>query len=213
MFRSVALVSLVFQNAGCILSTKYSFRNRAEHYSETSVVVVAEVLKPVTCLILEFRDTNWSPVLLRKSIRFSFHNISMFVPSTLYVVQNIAQMHAIKGLSPAVYVTGAQLKVLTSALFSTIMLKRCLNLRQVFSFFPLMAGVALVQLDSTSVLVRTSTLQLDSLLCLLVAVTLSGFSGALLELSFKAKAESVWKKVSTYLFFQSLQHILLLLLM
>ena len=190
--RNVALVSLVIQNAGWVLASKYTFRQGAERYSQAVVVLVAELIKLFLCLSFELRECKWSVPILFKSMSLSRSNAIMTVPSCLYVVQNIAQMHAVNGLPPAVYVTCAQLKVVTSAIFSVCMLNRRLTFGQVLSFFPLMAGVALVQLDNS--IARTSTLHFNSMLILLLAVTLSGFSGVLLEMVFKRTGGSIWTK-------------------
>jgi UDP-sugar transporter A1/2/3 len=190
--RNVALTCLIMQNAGLILVMKHSFRSDAVPYSESSAVLASEILKLSACLTLELFSVESNLGKLTKSLSPSSSNIFMIVPATLYVLQNLLQLNAISGLSPAAFVTGAQLKVVTSAIFSTILLKRKLSFTQVLSIFPLMAGVAMVQMKAGSQ--SSSSQNHIFMLCLLGAVTLSGLSGALLELSFKMERESIWAK-------------------
>ena len=192
LLRSLALVSLVLQNAGVILATKYSFRQDAKPYSQSAAILVSEILKLVTCLCVEFHVVDLDLQRLLRSLEFSTSNVYMIFPSTLYVLQNIAQLRAINGLTPALYVTGVQLKVLTSAFFSAAILRRQLSTRQIISFFPLMAGVALVQLDQAGG--PLTQFNFSALSYLLVAVTLSGLAGVLLESAFKREGESIWVK-------------------
>jgi len=192
MYRNIALLSLVIQNAGIILSTKYSFRNAAQPYSQAATIFLSELIKLFASLLLELQACNWSGDQLRKSLMIKYTNVVMIVPASLYVLQNISQMKAIRGLSPAVYVTGVQLKVLTAAVFSAFLLKRHLNARQIFSFFPLMIGVALVQYGTRDDAVRLPATH--AFMSLFVAVTLSGLAGALMEMSFKQEGESLWVK-------------------
>jgi len=192
---TAALVSLVLQNAGMILVTKYTFREGAARYSYASVVLLSEACKLLCCLFFEMKALSWSSKRLASSLSFTATNLVMLVPATMYVLQNIFQFAAINGLSPAVYVTGAQLKVVSTAFFSVLLLKKRLCFRQIVSFVPLMVGVALVQLESTSA--RSNAVERNNItacVSLLIAITLSGLAGTLLELLFKRQNESIWAK-------------------
>ena len=191
---SWALASLVVQNAGLILLTKHSFRVGAARYNRAAVILFSEMLKLLCSLLLEGATRRWSLNSLRSSLKPTSSNFALVIPSTLYVIQNVLQLSAIRGLSPAVYVTGAQLKVLSSAFFSTILLGRRLSTRQVVSFFPLMAGVALVQWTPEETQGAVKRVSLKAFSCLIGAVTISGLAGVLLEFAFQKEAESLWVK-------------------
>jgi len=161
-------------------------------YSQAMAVLLSEVIKLASCVCIELHRVGFSVKALGKSLRLTPGNVGMLLPATLYVVQNMLQLLAIRGLSPAVYVTGAQLKVVTSAFFCVIILKRKLTSRQVVSFLPLMSGVALMNWSPDNG--KNSASEVQAMTCLLIAVTLSGLAGALLELSFKSEDESIWAK-------------------
>ena len=201
---NIAMVALVVQNAGLILISKYSFRKGAEDYNRAAALFASEILKLLVSALLEIMEVRRGVSRLTKSVRLSPSNLFMLIPATLYVTQNLLQLSAIRGLSPALYVTGAQLKVLTSAVFSVLLLKRNITTRQAVSFFPLMAGVAMVQWDpGDDDQPELKSNSLYSLLSLFAAVTISGFAGVLLELSYKREGESIWVK-NMYLSFFSL---------
>lgn len=50
--KYVSLVVLVFQNASLILSIRYVRTLPGDHFFATSAVVMAEILKVLTCLVL-----------------------------------------------------------------------------------------------------------------------------------------------------------------
>mmetsp|Transcript_5357 Transcript_5357/g.22689 ORF Transcript_5357/g.22689 Transcript_5357/m.22689 type:complete len:309 (+) Transcript_5357:208-1134(+) len=192
--QNKALAFLVCQNAGLILLTKYSSRETADHYSRSTVILLSEVLKLVTCLLLQGRSNGWCWRSTITSLGPSPSNLIMIMPATLYVVQNLLQFRAISGLSPAVYITGAQLKVFFSGVFSMFFLARPLTGRQIFSFFPLMLGVALVQWPRSSSGAPAES-NVGAAACLLGAVSISGIAGVFLEHSFKReKKSSLWSK-------------------
>jgi UDP-sugar transporter A1/2/3 len=72
----------------------------------------------------------------------------MSVPALLYAIQKNLLYLAISNLDAAVFQVGYQGKILTTALFSVIVLGKRLNKRQVVALFVLLFGVALVQLSS-----------------------------------------------------------------
>jgi len=80
--------------------------------------------------------------------RTPFDFFKMSVPALLYAIQKNLLYLAISNLDAAVFQVGYQGKILTTALFSVIVLGKRLNKRQVVALFVLLFGVALVQLSS-----------------------------------------------------------------
>ena len=193
----LVLVCLVAQNAGLVLLTKYSFRATSTAYNQGAVILFAELLKLLACTGVEFISSNYSAVGVAKSLKWSHSNLFMLLPASLYVVQNVLQLSAIHGLSPVVFITGAQLKIPTSAFFSFVILGRRLSKRQLLSIPLLTFGVAVVQLEQGN---RIHDLSVDlnrsvgPFISLLVAVTISGLAGAMLERAFKSSDGTVWIK-------------------
>ncbi|CAO1626625.1 unnamed protein product [Sympodiomycopsis kandeliae] len=93
-----------------------------------------------------------SPSTLRHAISMVFSESAwpLSFPAILYVLQNNLQYAAAENLEPAVFQTLYQLKILTTALFSRILLGKKLHRKQWIALLILAIGVAIVQVGSQS---------------------------------------------------------------
>ncbi|KAI3649697.1 hypothetical protein MP228_005329 [Amoeboaphelidium protococcarum] len=112
------------------------------------------------------------------------------IPATLYTIQNNLQYLAVSNLDAATFQVTYQLKILTTALFSVLMLGRRLGGIQWVSLCILTFGVALVQMPSSSTSATAATdnsskVQVGNkfigLLAVLSACCLSGIAGVYFE--------------------------------
>lgn len=76
---------------------------------------------------------------------FSGDSWKLAIPAMLYTLQNSLQYIAVSNLDAATFQVTYQLKILTTALFSVMMLHRSLSGRKWVSLILLMVGVAIVQ--------------------------------------------------------------------
>jgi drug/metabolite transporter (DMT)-like permease len=67
------------------------------------------------------------------------------IPAVLYTLQNTLQYVAVSNLDAATFQVTYQLKILTTAVFSVIMLGRVLSARKWMSLFLLIVGVSIIQ--------------------------------------------------------------------
>lgn len=120
----------------------------------------------------------------------------MTVPSLLYVLQNNLLYVSATNLDAATYQVTYQLKILTTAIFAVIMLKKKLLATQWGSLFILVCGVALVQLSQGGE-ARVITVEQNRLLGFTAAIAacfLSGFAGIFFEKMLKTSDLSVWMR-------------------
>ncbi|PWY97952.1 nucleotide-sugar transporter [Testicularia cyperi] len=73
------------------------------------------------------------------------------IPAFLYVLQNNLQYVAVSNLEPPVFICAYQIKILTTAFFSIVLLRKKIGLWQWLSLAMLAIGVAVVQIQSKSV--------------------------------------------------------------
>lgn len=92
-----------------------------------------------------------------------------------------------------------QLKILTTALFSVLMLQKSLSRMQWVSLVMLFAGVALVQVDQEGKQKETSVAGIDQnyavgLVAVVISCLSSGFAGVYFEKILKGSSASVWMR-------------------
>jgi solute carrier family 35 (UDP-sugar transporter), member A1/2/3 len=82
------------------------------------------------------------------------------VPALAYAIQTVLLYIGLEHLDAGTYSVTYQLKILTTAFFSVLLLKRRLSIVQWMSLFFLLAGVAIVQIVS-GICMRHLALGLD----------------------------------------------------
>ncbi|XP_067096279.1 UDP-galactose translocator [Osmerus mordax] len=201
--KYTSLAILVVQNASLILSIRYVRTLPGDRFFTTSAVVMAEVLKVLTCLLIilvqkrvNIRDFVLS---LYDSIVVQYKDtLKLAVPSLIYTLQNNLQYVAISNLPAATFQVTYQLKILTTALFSVLMLRKSLSRVQWISLLLLFAGVAIVQVEQegkvkeTSVKGGASQNYAKGLVAVVVSCLSSGFAGVYFEKILKGSSASVW---------------------
>ncbi|CAN9515303.1 unnamed protein product [Ophioblennius macclurei] len=200
--KYISLAVLVVQNASLILSIRYVRTLPGDRFFTTSAVVMAEVLKVATCLFIILLQKRFSVKetlsFLLDSIVFQYSDtLKMAVPSLIYTLQNNLQYIAISNLPAATFQVTYQLKILTTALFSVLMLRKSLSRVQWVSLLLLFAGVAVVQVQQEAnkeASGRDSSQQnyLAGLLAVVISCLSSGFAGVYFEKILKGSAASVW---------------------
>jgi uncharacterized membrane protein len=185
-----ALFLLVAQMVGLVLLMRYS---RTHHppdvplYLSSTAVFVMEVMKLIICILVVAYQTRSSFLYELKfhTIHSPMEILKLCVPSLLYTIQNNLLYLALTNLDAATYQVCYQLKILTTALFSAILLHRKFSTTKWASLVVLTVGVAIVQLsgskdqhqedsDNTSSSDRYRTIGLIAVFC---AAATSGFSG------------------------------------
>mmetsp|Transcript_24165 Transcript_24165/g.49521 ORF Transcript_24165/g.49521 Transcript_24165/m.49521 type:complete len:506 (+) Transcript_24165:357-1874(+) len=138
------------------------------------------------------------PSYLREELQCDFRMAGL---ALLYTLQKNLLYLAISNLDAAVFQVTYQTKILTTALFSVILLKRHLSRRKVAALFLLTFGVALVQLDKVEENAGKSYQEQRrwvGVLAVLGACCTSGFGGVYFEWVLKKrtaqKQPSVWAK-------------------
>ena len=185
----LVLVPLVMQNAGLALVTKHTFRVGVARYEPATVVFMAELLKAVL--------SAFACKLLPQSEKMQTSSkgkaqFLLLLPSSLYVFQNNLQMYAVKHLTATTFIVCSQLKIVTTAIFSSIFLGFRLSRVRLLSIVMLTMGVTLVQ---THNLVSTEAQSSSTgLAAVLTAVAISGLAGVLLEFIYKEHDSSIWTK-------------------
>ncbi|XP_054859486.1 UDP-galactose translocator [Eublepharis macularius] len=202
--KYISLAVLVVQNASLILSIRYVRTLPGDRFFATTAVVMAEVLKGATCLLLIFIQKQGNlkqfALFLYDSVVVQYvDTLKLAVPSLIYTLQNNLQYVAISNLPAATFQVTYQLKILTTAVFSVLMLRKSLSRLQWLSLVLLFAGVAIVQVEqqqagskSTPGSLEVQQSYLVGLVAVVVSCLSSGFAGVYFEKILKGSAASVW---------------------
>lgn len=181
---------------------------------------MSEFVKLITCLVLVFNEEGkdaqrFVRSLHRTIIANPVDTLKVCVPSLVYIVQNNLLYVSASHLDAATYQVTYQLKILTTAMFAVVILRRKLFNTQWGALVLLVLGIVLVQLaqtdggssvGATSKIVSTAasaTLtsaeapaqnRMLGLWAALGACFLSGFAGIYFEKILKGAEISVWMR-------------------
>ena len=126
-----------------------------ERYLTSTAVFMNEVLKLAVCLTFSLYEIarTMSPSMPATSLFkgvmasvFTGDSWKLAIPASLYVLQNTLQYIAISNLDSVTFQVTYQFKILPTAIFSVLLLRRTLLPRQWLSLGLLMIGVGIVQI-------------------------------------------------------------------
>lgn len=112
-------------------------------------------------------------------------------------MQNNLLYVALSNLDSSTFQVLYQAKVLTTALFSVVLLKRTLNLGKWISLVMLMVGVALVQMQVSGQSGPAKTVgmnRLGGLASVFISCLSSGFAGVYFEMQLKGSTTTLWMR-------------------
>jgi len=195
-----ALFLLVAQMVGLVLLMRVSRTNHVEGqpmYLASTAVFLMELMKlGICCCVIAYQsDDTLVSELNTHVLQSPVEMAKLSIPSFLYTVQNNLLYFALSNLDAATYQVCYQLKILTTAVFSMILLQRKFSLKKWAALILLTVGVSIVQIsgnrdDSKSESEKHS--QFVGLVAVLCATCTSGFSGVYFEKVLKGSPTSLW---------------------
>ncbi|CAO3658447.1 unnamed protein product [Rhizopus stolonifer] len=210
--KQLSLIILVVQNSTLVLMMRYSRivqKPGQTMYVASTAVFLAEVLKIVACLVvMRYQQGSWTQFsnMVRKEILGKpSETLKMLIPSGLYALQNNLLYVALSNLEAATFQVTYQMKIMSTAVFSVVLLGRSLNRDKWFALLLLMIGVTLVQSQSMSsnnsssnnttntedVLLAPQN-PLIGFIAVVTSCVSSGFAGCYFEKILKTSDTSMW---------------------
>lgn len=208
--QTLSIVLLVAQNTCLVILMRYSRSNHLNQlYSTTSAVFVMEIVKFVACLFLLLVEKCFSfraflVELYEELLMRPFELLKVAVPAILFTIQTNLLYYAISRIDVVTFQGISQLKLLTTAFFSVVMLKKSLSGWQWVACGLLALGVTLTQLANfkkseasmgsaalgESVSVMTDAMM--GMMAVICAAITSGFSSVYFEKILKNSTTSLW---------------------
>ena len=148
-----ALALLVLQNTLLVIFMRYSRVSEGPMYAASTAVFSMEVIKFICCNgVVLFQSGSFGTYAAELYRECTFTEIlKLAVPSFLYTVQNNLLYFALSNLDATTYQVCYQTKILTTAVFSSLMLGKSLSALQWSALLVLTIGVSIAQLSSAEV--------------------------------------------------------------
>mmetsp|Transcript_91534 Transcript_91534/g.191338 ORF Transcript_91534/g.191338 Transcript_91534/m.191338 type:complete len:418 (+) Transcript_91534:32-1285(+) len=194
----MVLAFLIFQNSSASILMRAS-RTGSQWNSQTAVIM-QELIKAVLCVGLLLRSGGLKA--LTDSMAFKLETVKTSVPAILYLFQNNMQYVAVNYLDASTYAILYQLKILTAALMSVLILQKPLNAMQWVALVFLTTGASVVIVSQMKPKVDIS----DSgdpmgeggvtlgVVAVLLACLASGMAGVYFEKLLKGSTVSLWER-------------------
>ncbi|KAG6898355.1 hypothetical protein C0992_009030 [Termitomyces sp. T32_za158] len=216
--KHISLATLAIQNSALTLIMHHSRVSTSRAYSAATAVLMNEIFKCLISLVfahlhIEYQDDasqaaglSWGARVRRlqrlaKSI-FSADCWKLSVPAILYVIQNNLQYVAASNLDAATFQVTYQMKILTTAGFSVLLLHRKLASTQWIALLFLAIGVGIVQIQAGEArsLPAASAESVDihymnplkGFLAVAAACFTSGLAGVYFEMVLKNSQADLW---------------------
>jgi len=201
----VSLLMLVTQTVSVVFAMRLSRTVHVDgvRYLNTTAVCCSEVVKFVCSFIFLAQETRSIRSACRVIQQHSSTNLTemlkVSVPGLLYTLQNNLLFIALSNLSGAVYQVTYQLKILTTALLSVMILGKTLGPTKWTALLTLTLGVTFIQAprskgDAGDKPAATSAVghAVVGLVAVLSACMTSGLAGVYLEKILKQTNASIW---------------------
>lgn len=187
------LAFLVLQNSSASLVMRHSkAREGAAPWDSQVAVLAQEAIKTLVCIVLLLKDGTLNSVFSNKT-----EVLKTAIPALLYLLQNNLQYVAVTYLDASTYAVMYQLKILTTALISILLLGKRLSPAQWLSLVFLTVGVSTVvvsQIQAKSANPKDRMLVLKGVAAVLASCFLSGLAGVSFEKLLKGSTISLWAR-------------------
>jgi len=189
-----ALVMLTAQNSSAVLVMRYTRATETQnHFLPQTAVIMQELLKALTSMALVLNQHG----TLSTTFEDRGELLKSGIPAFLYLVQNNLQYLGLSYLQAAIFQVTYQLKILSTAILSVVILGKSLKGQQWAALVVLTIGVVVVQLSEMSQSqgkTGSSNLTLG-LTFTLMATLSSGLAGVYTEKLFKGGSKlDLWQR-------------------
>lgn len=222
--RIVALAALTLQTTSAVILTRYSkIISAGPPYYSTTLVLMAELAKFVLSLFLvfvvdaraaqpdgarfDFGETfrTWKDNIVAENFVNPRDTLHLAIPAALYTLQNNLIYVALNNLEATTFQVGYQMKIITTAVLSVLMLNRRLSAKKWVALLLLTVGIIGTQVDSSSKVQLDKSNHQQSFPVGIVSVLTCGccsaFAGVYFEKILKGSNPSVWMRNTQLAFF------------
>ena len=184
------LVLLAFQNCFKNLLMRAVMKEKPK-FLKSAAVINVEIVKLVLCigyiLCVERKSLGSIITFLKEDHR---NSLLLAIPAAAYSFQMSMEYVALANLDASIFSVLVQGKLLTTATFSAVLLRKKLKYTQIISLVLLTAGVMLINITNKSSSVEDDASSTKGVLATLGIAISSGFAGVYTEKVIKAQRKS-----------------------
>ena len=198
--RILVLVVLCTQNSIYTVLRRYSLGTLQEKYNKYEVLLVAEVIKIIFSAYMISDLPGYEQGFSTKLKRLAIRSKKMLGLAAMYGAMNVLSFVSLKNIGAGMFTIFAQLKIMTTAGFSAIVLGRRYSTPRWRALLSLMLGVLLFSepVWNTSEEHPKDTNLVIGVIAVLIEVSLSGFSSIYFEKVIKTSTEAenlgIWER-------------------
>ena len=187
----IFLALLTLQNSSQELLSRYSRGILKESYSPGLVVFLSEITKCVISIIGTYVTRHKETNIVQHIKTLIKTSLVSSVPALIYFFQNLLHLISYENIPAELHAVLSQLKILTSAILSVMIIKKKLTSTQWRALITLIVSVIIVEGASRKEMQDDQSFTMFNYIigvsCCLLACTASGFSGVYMELVLKNK--------------------------
>ena len=151
----MSLIVLVIQNAATILLLRYVRTASGPLFFSTTAIVCQEIFKMLVSACLLYFECNCQlkemyAQINQQVFKNPLDSIKTGIPAFLFTIQTNLVYLAISNLDAAVFQVTFQIKILTTALFTVVLLNRSLRCSQWLSLVILCIGISIIQIQNVT---------------------------------------------------------------
>ena len=181
--RILVLIVLCAQNSIYTVLRRYSLGTLKEKYNKYEVLLVAEIIKIIFSAYMISKLPEYEQDLTKKLKWLAIRSKKMFMLAAMYGAMNVLSFVSLKNIGAGMFTVFAQLKIITTAGFSAVILGRRYSMPRWRALVSLMLGVLLFSepVWNTSEEHPKDTNMAIGVTAVLIEVSLSGFSSIYFE--------------------------------
>ena len=195
--KGLTLLGFIIQNTVLILVLRAAAilsKIRSDEYLPSTVVVFTEMAKLIISGSLAFyidAQGNWNQfleILVKAFVDDGIDVLKLCLPAILYAIQNNLQ-YVIE--TAPLFLVLYQSKIITTAIFFSIMLNKRLSIKEWCAIIILTVGVSMVESSQHEILPHHAS-NIVGMASVILACLTSGFAGVYYEKVLKTSSSSIW---------------------
>lgn len=195
---AIALLCMVFQNSAHTLLIRYSRGVLHERYIASTNVILVELTKFAISGYMMLRTAAPGTNTAEHFKQTLIHSKAAFVPAFLYFIQNTLSYVGLQNLEAGAFAVLVQLKTLTTAIFSVILLNKKLSANQWRALCLLVLAAILIETPTCPAEGTTATDDSKNnflgVCAVLGMITTSGSAGVYFEKVLKTTSGTIWER-------------------